>query len=164
ISDFEITEAMLRDFLSRAGVERGRPPFVVLCAPSGITQVERRALEEAALAAGARRARLIEEPLAAAIGAGLPVNEPTATMVVDVGGGTSEVAVIALGAIVVWQSLRVGGYDMDEAIVNEIRERHSLLIGLDRAEQLKVAIGSALATRRPTAVAKATGRDLVSGE
>jgi rod shape-determining protein MreB len=164
ITDFEVTEAMLRHFLARAGEGRLRRPLAVLCVPSGITQVERRALEEAALTAGARETRLIEEPLAAAIGAGLPVEEPRATMIVDVGGGTSEVAVIALGGIVVWQSLRLGGYDMDEAIVNEVRKRHGLLIGADRAEDLKMTIGTATPAVRPQALGEATGRDLVTGQ
>src|SRR3954447_14662737 len=164
ITDFEVTEAMLRHFLARAGEGRFRRPLVVLCVPGGITQVERRALEEAALTARARATRLIEEPLAAAVGAGLPVEEPRATMIVDVGGGTSEVAVIALGGIVVWQSLRLGGYDMDEAIVNEVRKRHGLLIGADRAEDLKMTIGTATRAVRPQALGDATGRDLVTGQ
>src|SRR4051794_8669227 len=164
ITDFEVTEAMLRHFLARAGEGRLRRPLAVLCVPSGITQVERRALEEAALTAGARATRLIEEPLAAAIGAGLPVEEARATMIVDVGGGTSEVAVIALGGIVVWPSLRLGGYDMDEAIVNEVRKRHGLLIGADRAEDLKMTIGTATRAVRPQALGDATGRDLVTGQ
>src|ERR671922_2086000 len=118
IADFEVTEQMLRHFMRRAIGRRFRHPRVVLCVPSGITEVERRAVEEATLAAGAREASLIEEPMAAAIGADLPVSEPRGNMVVDIGGGTTEVAVISLGGMVVWQSARIGGYEMDEGIMD----------------------------------------------
>ena len=120
IADFEVTEQMLRHFIRRTIGSRFAHPRVVLCVPSGITDVERRAVEEATLVAGAREVCLIEEPMAAAIGADLPVGEPAASMVVDIGGGTTEVAVIALGGMVVWNSIRVGGYEMDEAIVDHV--------------------------------------------
>ena len=162
IADFEVTEAMLRYFLRKVHRSRFAHPEVVMCAPSGITEVENRALEEACLAAGARRVYLIEEPIAAAIGAGLPIAEPTGHIVVDVGGGTSEVAVISLGGIVVSQSLRVGGYDFDEAIMRHVRREHGLAIGQQTAEGLKWEIGSALALDEEE-VAEIRGRDLTSG-
>ena len=121
-----------------------------MCAPSGITEVERRAVEEAALSAGARQVHLIEESIAAAIGAGVPIAEPVGRMVVDVGGGTSEVAVISLGQIVVSRSVRVGGYDLDEAIAAHIRTEHVMAIGSQSAEAIKLAVGSAAAARRPS--------------
>ncbi|HVD55885.1 MAG TPA: rod shape-determining protein MreB, partial [Thermoleophilaceae bacterium] len=129
ITDFEITEAMLRHFIGRVHRSRFAHPRLVMCAPSGITDVERRALEEACLSAGARSVTLIEEPMAAAIGAGLPIGEPIANVVVDIGGGTSEVAVISLGGIVVSRSLRLGGYDFDEAVAGYIRRNHRLAVG-----------------------------------
>jgi rod shape-determining protein MreB and related proteins len=162
VTDFEATEQMLRHFLQAARVGRFSSPRVVLCVPSGITDVERRAVEEAAVSAGARAAYLIEEPMAGAIGAGLPVAEPSGTMVVDIGGGTSEVAIIALGGMVVSQSLRVGGYDLDEAIIRHIRDEHRLLIGQQRAEEVKIEIGSAWPLGDETTVSVA-GRDLASG-
>ena len=142
IADFEVTAAMLRYFIGRVG--GGAFSRVVLCVPSGITKVEREAVEEATLAAGARTVSLIEEPMAAAIGAGLPVAEPYGSMVVDIGGGTTEVAVLSLGGIVVWESLRLGGYEMDEAIVRHIDASDRLLIGPETAETAKIACGSAL--------------------
>jgi rod shape-determining protein MreB len=162
IADFEVTEQMLRQFLSKVVRHRWSHPRLVMCAPSGITDVERRALEEAALSAGAREVHLIEEPLAAAIGAGVPIEEPVGRMVVDVGGGTSEVAVISLGRIVVSRSVRVGGYDLDEAIAAHIRNVHRMAIGSQSAEAIKLAIGSAtaLSTELSTDV---RGRDLLSG-
>jgi rod shape-determining protein MreB len=137
-------------------------PRLVVCAPSGITEVERRAVEEAALSAGARRVQLIEEPIAAAIGAGVAIGEPVGRMVIDVGGGTSEVAVISMGAIVLSRSVRVGGYDLDEAIATYIRSAHVTAIGSQSAEAIKLAVGSAapLASELTTTV---RGRDLVSG-
>jgi rod shape-determining protein MreB len=162
IADFEVTEAMLRYFLRKVHRSRFAHPEVVMCAPSGITEVENRALEEACLAAGARRVYLIEEPIAAAIGAGLPIAEPTGHIVVDVGGGTSEVAVISLGGIVVSQSLRVGGYDFDEAIMRHVRREHGMAIGQQTAEALKWEIGTALALDEEE-VAEIRGRDLTSG-
>jgi rod shape-determining protein MreB len=162
IADFDVTEAMLRHFIAKTiGRRRGRPR-VVLCVPGGVTDVERRAVVEAALSAGAREVGLIEEPMAAAIGAGLPVAEPGASMVVDVGGGTTEVAVISLGGIVVSESLRVGGYEMDDAIVRYVKERHGLLIGQESAEEVKVGIGSA-GDLPALGEAEVRGRDTVSG-
>ncbi len=143
IADFEVTERMLRHFIRKTIGSRLARPRVVICVPSGITEVERRAVEEATLAAGARETCLIEEPMAAAIGAGLPVAEPVGSLVVDIGGGTTEVAVVALGGIVVSSSIRVGGYEMDDAIVDHVRKRHGLLIGQERAEDVKIEIGSA---------------------
>jgi rod shape-determining protein MreB len=161
ITDYEVTERMLRYFIARVHSSRFSHPRVVMCAPSGVTEVERRAVEEACLAAGARDVSLIEEPMAAAIGAGLPVAEPTASMVVDVGGGTSEVAVISLGGMVVSTSVRVGGYDLDEAIGTFMRRVHNLAIGEQTAEDTKVTLGSA----GPPVDGETTvrGRDLVTG-
>src|ERR671931_51812 len=143
IADFEITEQMLRHFITKAGGSRFAFARVVLCVPSGITDVERRAVDEATRAAGARSVFLIEEPIAAAIGANLPVADAVASMVIDIGGGTTEVAVISLGGMVVWESIRVGGYEMDDAIVDHVKNVHKLLIGQETAESAKIAIGSA---------------------
>src|SRR4051794_25150471 len=162
IADFEITEQMLGQFLRRVHRSRLRRPRLVLCAPSGITDVERRALVEASTIAGAGQVALIEEPLAAAIGAGLPIAEPAATMIVDIGGGTSEVAVLSLGGIVTSESLRIGGYDLDEAISAHLRTVHNLATGTDAAERLKIEIGSALPVGEEQAV-EIRGRDLRSG-
>jgi rod shape-determining protein MreB len=153
---------MLRHFIEKVHQNRWAHPRVVVCVPSGVTGVEKRAVEEACLSAGAREAYLIEEPMAAAIGAGLPVGEPTGSMVVDVGGGTSEVAVISLGGIVVSQSIRVGGDEMDEAIVNYCKQRHKLLIGQQTAEEVKLDVGSA-APLPEEVNTEIRGRDLVSG-
>jgi rod shape-determining protein MreB len=163
IADFETTEQMLRHFVQRVGGGRGSRSTVIVCVPSGITQVERNAVVEATIAAGARRAHLIDEPLAAAIGAGLPVAEPVGSLVVDVGGGTSEMAVTALGAMVVSHSLPVGGYELDEAIVRWLQEEQKLLIGQEQAERLKLAIGSAREGAETTATAEVAGRDLLTG-
>jgi rod shape-determining protein MreB len=162
IADYEVTEQMLRRFLSKANGHRGIHRRVVLCVPSGITDVEERAVKEATVTAGAREAGLIEEPMAGAIGAGLPVGEPSGNMIVDIGGGTTEVAVISLGGIVVSRSLRVGGYEMDDAIVRYVRDQHRLLIGQERAEEAKIAVGSVIdvAELPDTEV---SGRDLVTG-
>ena len=162
IADFDVTERMLRHFIEKVHQNRFAHPRVVVCVPSGVTGVEKRAVEEACLAAGARQAYLIEEPMAAAIGAGLPVGEPTGSMVVDVGGGTSEVAVISLGGIVVSQSIRVGGDEMDEAIVNHCKQHHKLLIGQQTAEEVKLEIGSA-ATLPEEIITEIRGRDVVTG-
>ncbi len=143
IADFDVTEQMLRHFIQKVHQHRFAHPRVVVCVPSGVTGVEKRAVEEATLSAGARQAYLIEEPMAAAIGAGLPVAEPTGNMIVDIGGGTTEVAVISLGGIVVSQSLRVGGDEMDEAIVNHIKKDYKLLDRQQTAEEIKLEIGSA---------------------
>ena len=129
IADFDVTEEMLRHFIQKVHQSRLAHPRVVVCVPSGVTGVEKRAVEEACLSAGARQAYLIEEPMAAAIGAGLPVGEPTGSMVVDIGGGTTEVAVISLGGIVVSQSIRIAGDELDEAIINYVKREYKVLIG-----------------------------------
>ncbi len=144
IADFEVTEEMLRYFIRKVLHRRMAHPRLIVCAPSGVTEVEKRAVEEASLAAGARRVHLIEEPIAAAIGAGIPIEEPVGRMVVDVGGGTSEMAVISLGGIVISRSVRVGGYEMDEAIAQYLRNMYQLAIGSRTAETIKIAIGSAI--------------------
>jgi rod shape-determining protein MreB len=162
IADFEITESMLRYFIKRANHSRFTHPRVVVCVPSGVTGVEKRAVEEACLGAGAREAYLIEEPMAAAIGAGLPVSEPTGSLVVDIGGGTTEVAVISLGDIVVSQSIRVGGDEMDDAIMNFCKREHQLLIGHQTAEDIKHEAGSANPLGHEIEI-EIRGRDLGSG-
>ncbi len=162
IADFDVTEQMLRHFIQKVNQQRFAHPRVVVCVPSGVTGVEKRAVEEATLSAGARQAYLIEEPMAAAIGAGLPVAEPTGNMIVDIGGGTTEVAVISLGGIVVSQSLRVGGDEMDEAIVNHIKREHKLMIGQQTAEEIKLEIGSAHPLEEE-AQAEVRGRDMLTG-
>jgi rod shape-determining protein MreB len=162
IADFEVTEKMLRHFIAKVLDRRRAHPRLVVCAPSGITEVERRAVEEAALSAGSRQVHLIEESIAAAIGAGLPIAEPVGRMIVDVGGGTSEVAVISLGQIVVSRSVRVGGYDLDEAIAAYIRSEYVMAIGSQSAEAIKLAVGSAAALETELEV-DIRGRDLLSG-
>ncbi|MCX4749002.1 rod shape-determining protein [Kitasatospora sp. NBC_01287] len=165
IADFEITQRMLRYFIQK--IHRRRylvRPRVVVCVPSGITGVERRAVVEASHLAGARQVHIIEEPMAAAIGAGLPVHEPTGNMVVDIGGGTTEVAVISLGGIVTAQSIRVAGDELDNAIVQHIKKEYSLLLGERSAEQIKMSIGSAHGSENEKDEhAEIRGRDLVSG-
>lgn len=163
IADFETTEQMLRRFLRSAGVARSVRTDVMVCVPSGITQVERNAVVDAARAAGARRAFLIEEPLAGAIGAGLPVAEAVGSLVLDVGGGTSEIAVTALGGLVVSSSIKVGGYELDEAIVRFVQEQRRLLIGQEQAEALKLSIGSALPDDGLPPEADVAGRDITTG-
>ena len=162
IADFDVTEQMLRHFIQKVHQNRWAHPRVVVCVPSGVTGVEKRAVEEACLSAGARQAYLIEEPMAAAIGAGLPVGEPTGNMVVDIGGGTSEVAVISLGGIVVSQSIRIGGDELDEAIINYVKREYKLMIGQQTAEEVKLEIGSAFPLDEEMQ-AEIRGRDLVSG-
>jgi rod shape-determining protein MreB and related proteins len=162
IADFDVTEQMLRHFIHKVHQHRFAHPRVVVCVPSGVTGVERRAVEEATLSAGARQAYLIEEPMAAAIGAGLPIAEPAGNMIVDIGGGTSEVAVISLGGIVVSQSLRVGGDEMDDAIINQVKRDYKLLIGQQTAEEIKLEIGSAHQLREEIQ-AEVRGRDLLTG-
>ncbi|HKZ30162.1 MAG TPA: rod shape-determining protein [Acidimicrobiia bacterium] len=162
IADFDITEKMLRYFIQKVHKRRWAKPRIVICVPSGITPVERRAVEEAAYHAGARRAYTIEEPMAAAIGVGLPVGEPSGSMVVDIGGGTTEVAVISLGGIVVSRSIRIGGDELDEAIIDWVKKEYNLLLGERTAEQIKMAIGSAFPYAEEPA-AEVRGRDLVSG-
>jgi rod shape-determining protein MreB len=163
IADFDTTERMLRYFIQK--VHRRRylaKPRIVVCVPSGITGVEQRAVKDAGYAAGARKVYIIEEPMAAAIGAGLPIHEPTGNMVVDIGGGTTEVAVISLGGIVVAQSIRTGGDELDQAIINWVKREFSLLLGERTAEEIKMAIGSAC--RLPDDVdAEIRGRDLATG-
>jgi rod shape-determining protein MreB len=162
IADFDVTEQMLRHFIQKVHQSRWAHPRVVVCVPSGVTGVEKRAVEEACLSAGARQAYLIEEPMAAAIGAGLPVSEPTGSMIVDIGGGTSEVAVISLGGIVTSQSTRVGGDELDEAIVNFVKREYKLMIGQQTAEEVKLEIGSAFPLKEEVQ-AEIRGRDLVTG-
>jgi rod shape-determining protein MreB and related proteins len=162
IADFEVTEKMLRHFMARAHKGRRARPRVMMCAPSGITDVERRALTEACVAAGARSVHLIEESLAAAIGAGLEIDAPHANMVVDVGGGTSEVAVLSLGGIVVSRSLRVGGYDLDDTIAAWLRGHHGLAIGETTSERVKLEVGS-VAPDTFDGTSEVKGRDPVSG-
>src|SRR5436190_2145784 len=160
IADFDVTEQMLRHFIQKVHQHRFAHPRVIVCVPSGVTGVEKRAVEDATLTAGARQAYLIEEPMAAAIGAGLPVAEPTGNMIVDIGGGTSEVAVISLGGIVVSQSLRVGGDEMDEAIVNYIKREYKLLTGLSERLRHETQMPVHLAESPLTCVAVGSGRSL----
>jgi rod shape-determining protein MreB len=163
IADFEICEKMLRYFIQKVNHSRWSKPRMVICVPSGITGVEQRAVQEAAEYAGARKpAYIIEEPMAAAIGAGLPVQEPTGNMIVDIGGGTTEVAVISLGGIVASQSVRVGGDELDDAIVQFIKKEYSLAIGDRTAEEVKIALGSAWPLEEELH-AEIRGRDLVTG-
>jgi rod shape-determining protein MreB len=163
IADFEICEKMLRYFIHRVHPSRWVKPRMVICVPSGITGVEQRAVQEAAEYAGARKpAYIIEEPMAAAIGAGLPIHEPTGNMVVDIGGGTSEVAVISLGGIVASESVRIGGDELDEAIVSYVKKRYSLALGERTAEEIKIALGSAWPMEEELQ-AEIRGRDLVTG-
>ncbi len=163
IADFETTEKMLRYFIQTVhkNVAFARPR-IVICVPSGITPVEKKAVIEATEQAGARAAYIIEEPLAAAIGANLPIDEPTGSMIVDIGGGTSEVAVISLGGIVVSQSLRIGGNEMDEAIVYYLKKDHNLLVGERTSERVKMEIGSAFPLENEEKM-EINGRDLVAG-
>lgn len=163
IADFDTTERMLRYFIQK--VHRRRylaKPRLIVCVPSGITGVEQRAVKDAGYAAGARKVFIIEEPMAAAIGAGLPVHEPTGNMVVDIGGGTSEVAVISLGGIVTSLSVRVGGDALDTSIIQYIKKEYSLMLGERTAEEIKVAVGSAFPTPDEPH-AEIRGRDLVTG-
>ena len=163
IADFDVTERMLRYFIQKVHKRRHfAKPRIVVAVPSGITGVEQRAVKEAGYQAGARRVYIIEEPMAAAIGAGLPVHEPTGNMVVDIGGGTTEVAIISLGGIVTSQSVRVGGDELDQAVMAYSKKEYSLMLGERTAEEIKMAIGSAYPfTDEPHAEVR--GRDLVSG-
>jgi rod shape-determining protein MreB and related proteins len=162
IADFEVTEEMLRYFMRRVDQPRLSRPRLVMCVPSGVTEVEKRAVVDASLSAGARQVQLIEEPLAAAIGAGLPIEEPRGHMVVDVGGGTTEVAVISLGGIVVSESVRTGGYELDDAVSAYIRRVYGLAIGQQTAEDIKVELGSAWPLRAEVEI-EIRGRHLATG-
>ncbi|NLG89746.1 MAG: rod shape-determining protein [Clostridiaceae bacterium] len=163
IANFQITQGMLRYFIRKViGNNKIIRPRVVVCVPSGVTEVEKRAVIDATLQAGAKEAYLIEEPMAAAIGAGLPVEEPTGSMVVDIGGGTSEVAVISLGGIVVSRSLRVAGDELDDAIVHYVKKEYNLMIGERTAEDIKIRIGSAYPVNDEEQYS-ISGRDLVTG-
>lgn len=162
ISDFDVTEKLIRLILQRSGVTKFTRPKVLICVPSALTEVERRAVEEAALSAGARTCFLIEEPMAAAIGAGLPIHEPLGNLVVDVGGGTSEVALISMGGIVTNTAVRVGGFDLDAAIQNWVRREYTVAIGERTAERIKIAIGSAFPLAQEEK-AELRGRDLATG-
>ncbi|MBI2874380.1 MAG: rod shape-determining protein [Firmicutes bacterium] len=163
IADFQVTEMMLRYFIGHAYRRRAFfRPRVVVCVPSGVTEVEKRAVIDATMQAGAREAFLVEEPMAAAIGAGLPVQEPTGSMVVDIGGGTTEVAIISMGGIVTDKSIRIGGDEMDEAIVSYIKKRYNLLIGERTAEEVKINLGSAYDVNGNKG-SEVRGRDLMNG-
>ncbi|MDR3151512.1 MAG: rod shape-determining protein [Holosporaceae bacterium] len=165
IADFDVAESMIKHFIRKAHNRRSFvSPQIVICIPRGSTAVERRAIQESAEGAGARRVFLIEEPMAAAIGAGLPVTEPTGSMVVDIGGGTTEVAVLSLGGIVYGNSVRVGGDKMDETIINYIRKHHNLLVGDTTAEKIKKEIGSAIHPAKGEGKTMSIkGRDLING-
>ena len=165
IADFDVTEAMLRYFIDKASEKRypwTPRPRVVVCVPSGVTSVEKRAVFEATIQAGARQAYLIEEPMAAAIGADLPVEEPTGSMVIDIGGGTTEVAVIAMGCIVVSQSIRIAGDEFDQAILTHVRDAYNLAIGERTAEDIKIKVGSAVPLKDELDV-EVNGRDVITG-
>ncbi|EPZ48996.1 MULTISPECIES: rod shape-determining protein [Alicyclobacillus] len=165
IADFQTTSTMLRHFIRQAMKAKSNwsgKPRVMISVPSGITAVEKRAVEDAALEAGAKDAQVIEEPMAAAIGAGLPVGEPTGSMVVDIGGGTTEVAIISLGGIVTARSIRVAGDEMDEAIIQYVKKTYNLMIGERTAEELKIQIGSAAPLEEPRSL-DIRGRDLLTG-
>jgi len=163
IADYGITRIMLKYFINKANkVTPFTRPRVIVCIPSGVTEVERRAVEDSVLSAGAREAFLIEEPMAAAIGAGLPVEEPSGSMVVDIGGGTSEVAVISLGGIVVTNSIRTGGDEFDRCIMNYVKKQHNLMIGERTAEEIKIRIGSAYPFEGENSM-EVRGRDLLTG-
>ena len=164
IADFEVAEEMIKHFIRKVHNRRGfASPLIIICVPSGSTAVERRAIQESAESAGARKVLLIEEPMAAAIGAGLPVTEPSGSMIVDIGGGTTEVAVISLGGIVYARSVRVGGDKMDEAIISYIRRTHNLLIGESSAERIKMEIGAASQGPEDGDYREVKGRDLMNG-
>ena len=163
IADFVVTEGMLHHFIGKVqGRQRIFKPEIMVCVPSGVTSVERRAVTEAAISAGARQAWLIDEPLAAAIGAGLPIAEPRGNAICDVGGGTTEIAVISLSGMVVAHSIRVGGNRIDDAITAYMKRKHNLLIGERTAEEVKITIGSAVLMKQPL-LTEVRGRDLVSG-
>ena len=164
IADFDVTQKMLQYFIGKAMVNHAfRRPRVVVSVPSGVTGVERRAVVDATLQAGAREAHIIEEPMAASIGAGLPVDEPTGNMIVDIGGGTTEVAIISLGGIVTAKSIRVAGDEMDEAVVHYVKRSYNMMIGERTAEEVKITIGSAFPVSEGRESMEIRGRDLVTG-
>jgi len=165
IADFDITQEMLKDFIKKASAKSNfTNPRIVVCFPSGVTEVEKRAINEATNQAGARKVKLLEEPMAAAIGAGLPVNEPTGSMIVDIGGGTTEVAVISLGGIVTSISLRIAGDELDQAIISYVKKEFNLMIGERTAESVKIELGSAFdEINEEKREMQIRGRDLISG-
>ncbi len=166
IADFEATEMMLRYFINKVHTRRHRfilPPRIVIAIPSGITNVEKRAVQETATRAGARAVYLVQEPMAAAIGAELPVGKPVGSFIIDIGGGTSEIAIISLGGIVVMKSIRIAGNEIDEAIVEYLRKKHNLLIGERTAEEVKISIGSAVPLQENELSTEVHGRDLIEG-
>ncbi len=163
ITDYDITQRMIRLLLQRVGVSRLNRPRVLICVPSAITEVEKRAVTEAARRAGAADAQLIPQPMAAAIGASLPVHEPQASMVVDIGGGTAETALISLGGVVALQAIRVGGFDFDAAIQTYVRRTYGIAIGERTAEDIKLAVGSAWPTANDNLRAEVRGREIMSG-
>jgi len=165
IADFDVTEKMLKHFIEKVGAKNSfKSPRIVVCFPSGVTEVEKRAIYEATKNAGAREAYLMEEPMAAAIGAGLPVNEPTGSMVVDIGGGTTEVAIISLGGIVTSMSLRVAGDELDQSIIAYIKKQYNLMIGERTAENVKIELGSAFEIEgEEPKIMQIRGRDLITG-
>ncbi|MDD7794887.1 rod shape-determining protein [Clostridium sp. 'White wine YQ'] len=164
IADFDITQTMIKKFIEKITSKSAfASPRIIICYPSGVTEVEKRAIEEATKAAGARDVILMEEPMAAAIGAGLPVSEPTGSMIVDIGGGTTEVAVISLGGIVTAKSLRVAGDELDQAIISYIKREYNLMIGERTAETIKMELGSAFRTEEVEKSMEIKGRDLITG-
>ncbi|GAA0768358.1 rod shape-determining protein [Clostridium subterminale] len=164
IADFDVTEKMLRHFIEKVGGKNSfKSPRIIVCFPSGVTEVEKRAIEEATKSAGAREVGLLEEPMAAAIGAGLPVGEPTGSMVVDIGGGTTEVAIISLGGVVTSMSLRVAGDELDQAIIAYIKKQYNLMIGERTSENIKIQLGSAYELDEKAENMQIRGRDLISG-
>ena len=165
IADFDVTQTMLKQFIEKITNKSAfTSPRIIVCFPSGVTEVERRAIDEATKSAGARDVVLMEEPMAAAIGAGLPVDEPTGSMIVDIGGGTTEVAVISLGGIVTSKSLRVAGDELDQSIINYIKKEYNLMIGERTAEQIKMQIGSAFTSEDEEELSMdIKGRDLITG-
>ena len=166
IADFEATEMMLRYFINKVHTRRHRfilPPRIIIAIPSGITNVEKRAVQETATKAGARAVYLVQEPMAAAIGAELPVGKPMGSFIIDIGGGTSEIAIISLGGIVVMKSIRIAGNEIDEAIVEYLRKKHNLLIGERTAEEIKISIGSAVPLKENELSTEVHGRDLIEG-
>lgn len=163
IADFDVTQAMIKKFIEKVSPKSAfTSPRIVICYPSGVTQVEKRSIEEAAKSAGAREVHLLEEPMASAIGAGLPVNEPTGSMIVDIGGGTTEVAIISLGGIVTSKSLRVAGDELDQSIIDYVKKQYNLMVGERTAENIKIELGSAYELEEEISM-QIRGRDLITG-